>query len=968
MLFNFLLEGVFRSEYRRQLYAALSVTIITYCNGIGLGWFSPMVEKLQSPASTPLPFFASVEEASWIGALVCMGGVVGNLGFGTILDIYGRKASIYMLAIPHMCFWALIYFATSVEYLYAGRFASGMTGGGTWIVIPIFIGEIADPNIRGRLTSLFTLTLNAGMLTGYIVSAHVPYHIIPLVVILLPLIFLFTETYFPETPSYLLHRGREEQAQESLKFYMNYKGSRKLEIEKFNLTFAELKCAIKEQKVLKDAITWRDFFTRSALKAMSIAIIVMCISLCTGSYTLLSYMSTVFAAIKSDINPDTNTICIGVIQVFGAYIATILVDHFGRKSLLLVSTATMGISLAAFGLYSFVAQETSVDLSAYHSWLPFLIMACIILTANVGLIPVPAIVMVELLPSKIREKAVTFCVTMLSLLAFLAVKIFPPALQSFGLAACMWGYASFAALGLLYVMIFVPETRGRSMHSDVENNKLNGKREILNNKTKFKRKFRKVRTNCKKNMVFNSLSEGVLRSEYRRQFYAALSVTIITYCNGIGLGWFAPMVTKLQSAENTPVNFSASVEEASWIGALVCMGGVVGNLSFGAFLGIFGRKTCIYMLAIPHMCFWALIYFATSVEYLYAGRFASGITGGGTWVVIPIFIGEIADPNIRGRLTSLFTLTLNAGMLTGYIVSAHVPYHIIPMAVILLPMIFLLIETYFPETPSYLLHRGHEEQAQESLKFYMNYKGSSKLEIEKFDVTFTELKCAMKEQKVLKDAITWRDFFTKSALRAMSTAMIVMCINIFTGSFTLLCYMSTVFAAIKTDINPDTNTILIGMVQVGGSYIATILVDHFGRKSLLLVSTATTGISLAAFGLYAFLAQETNVDLSVYNSWLPFLIMACIILTANVGLIPVPAIVMVELLPSKIREKGVSFCVTMLSLVAFLAMKVFPPFLESFGLAVCMWGYASFAALGLLYVMIFVPETKGRAMHNDVEK
>lgn len=139
-----------------------------------------------------------------------------------------------------------------------------------------------------------------------------------------------------------------------------------------------------------------------------------------------------------------------------------------------------------------------------------------------------------------------------------------------------------------------------------------------------------------------------------------------------------------------------------------------------------------------------------------------------------------------------------------------------------------------------------------------------------------------------------------------------MLINIATGSFALLSYMSTIFVAVKTDIHPDTNTIIIGVVQILGSYTAIILVDRFGRKILLMISTASTGVFLAAFGTYAFFAEETDVDLTAYRSWLPLVLMALVILTANVGIIPVPAVLLVEILPPKVNMNDVYYCVLVL--------------------------------------------------------
>ena len=61
-----------------------------------------MVFKLQTPAESPLDFEVSVEQGSWMGALVCLGSLIANVFFGYLLDIIGRKACIYCLAVPHI--------------------------------------------------------------------------------------------------------------------------------------------------------------------------------------------------------------------------------------------------------------------------------------------------------------------------------------------------------------------------------------------------------------------------------------------------------------------------------------------------------------------------------------------------------------------------------------------------------------------------------------------------------------------------------------------------------------------------------------------------------------------------------------------------------------------------------------------------------------------------------------------------
>ncbi|XP_023296253.2 facilitated trehalose transporter Tret1-like [Lucilia cuprina] len=461
-------------------------------------------------------------------------------------------------------------------------------------------------------------------------------------------------------------------------------------------------------------------------------------------------------------------------------------------------------------------------------------------------------------------------------------------------------------------------------------------------------------------------NNGVFNVDYRRQLLASISATIMSLLHGIGLGWLSPMLPKLQSPEETPFNFVVDIHESSWIGAAICIGGVLGNLLFLSILDRFGRKIAMYGLAFPHMCLWLFIYFAHSIELLYAARIFGGLTGGGIYIVIPIFISEISDPSIRGRLTSLFALTLNLGVLIGYILSSYVPYHIIPWLVLPVPVMYLIIATYFPETPQYLLRKGHEEEARKSFMFYKNnidQRGAA--ERITAQNQFEELKIAITHQESKSEKLTLDDIFNRKALKIICTGIVLMILNIFCGSFALINYMSSIFTATKTEMHPDINTIIIGCVQVFGTYTATILVDRFGRKILMIVSTSGMGMGMAAFGMYAFFAEETDVDLTPYSSWLPLLLMALIIFLANVGIISVTFVVLVEILPPKIRSIGSSFCLALLSLFALALLRFFPVAMYSFGLSATMWFCATVCAFGLFYISVFLEETKGKSMNTE---
>ncbi|XP_053952803.1 facilitated trehalose transporter Tret1-like [Anastrepha ludens] len=457
-------EGVFKFEYRRQLLASACITIITFCHGFGLGWFSVILAKLESPTETELDFVITVNEGSWIGGLSSLGGACGNIVYGILADFIGRKASNYVLAIPYIVSWILIYFASSVEYLYVSRFLAGVTGGGTYVIIPIFIGEIAEPKIRGRLTSFFSLTLYSGIFIGYIITSRVPYHYIPIPGVAIPIIYMVFQLFFPETPMYLLQRGSYARAKESLKFYRNFQPTTKENSQQFEIVFNDLKNAVTSNKNNMNTVTWRDFCNREAVIAFGNGFVLMLLNVFCGAYGILYYTSSVFVQARTEMHPDTNTIIVGLVQVTGVYTATFLVDRFGRRPLMMFSCAATSIGMATFGLYGYLLQNTTVDVSAVRSWLP-LVNACFIMfVANSGLIPIPFVLLVELMPAKIRAKAAAICLVIFNIIGFVLMKMFPISLAAFGLSAPMWLFAVTCVLGLIYISLFIKETKGMSLN------------------------------------------------------------------------------------------------------------------------------------------------------------------------------------------------------------------------------------------------------------------------------------------------------------------------------------------------------------------------------------------------------------------------------------------------------------------------------------------------------------------------
>ncbi|XP_059221130.1 facilitated trehalose transporter Tret1-2 homolog [Stomoxys calcitrans] len=450
---------------------------------------------------------------------------------------------------------------------------------------------------------------------------------------------------------------------------------------------------------------------------------------------------------------------------------------------------------------------------------------------------------------------------------------------------------------------------------------------------------------------------SVLNSQFRHQVLATLTVCILTFSHGVGLGWLSPTLSKLQS-DSSPLDFPVSVDDASWIGSLLGLGSLLGNIVIGFLQNIIGRKACIYILALPHIILWVLIYCAHNVDLLMIGRFLGGFTGGGCYVVFPLFISEIADASIRGTLSTMLMLSVNFGVLLGFIVSTHVAYHIIPFCIVTLPIAYLLLALIFPETPQHLLRKKQYISAEESFKFYRNCDADNK---QKCNEDFDNLKSLI-DNRNEGGSVSYKDFVTTDALKCFATSAVLLFVNQFSGIFAFVNYMTNIFENSGSSIDPNTCTIIMGVLQIAGTYAATLFVDIFGRKILMLWSTGGMAVGLGAFGAYTFYAQ--TIDLSKY-SFVPLLLMAFVVFVGNMGLIALTLVLLVEIFPVKIRPICASASMAILSFLVFAMLKLFPLLMHTFGISITMWFCAVVCGSSYLYLLIFLKETKGKSMDSD---
>ncbi|XP_055545654.1 facilitated trehalose transporter Tret1-2 homolog isoform X1 [Wyeomyia smithii] len=453
-------------------------------------------------------------------------------------------------------------------------------------------------------------------------------------------------------------------------------------------------------------------------------------------------------------------------------------------------------------------------------------------------------------------------------------------------------------------------------------------------------------------------------SSARNQYLATFCVNLLSINYGFACGWTSPSFALLQSVDTPLSSGPITTEEGSWIGASICVGGLFGTLISGWMSERYGRKLTACLASIPQILSWIMVIVADNAYYLMAMRFLGGFSGGVCFMVIPTFIAEISEDRIRGMLASTLVLSCNFGILLVYILGNYLPYATIPWIMLLFPIAFIASFSFIPDTPFYLMRKNDFARSENALRFFRGYctdtqqvSNEFKLELVKLQDTFSDEK-----QSIPQDEITWADLSSRHARKAFLIGICLMAFNQFCGCFAMLNYTASVFAESGSSLTANMSAIVIGTIQMFGSYFSTVLVERAGRKLLLIVSGAGIAIGLAIFAAFSYI-KSIGHDVTAYN-WLPLVCFSTVIFVASLGVLTLPFVVLAEIMPQKIKGLSVTVCMTMLWIFAFAAIKYFSFLFEVLGMHGTLFLFSSCSLAGTLFVAFFVPETKGKSLES----
>ncbi|KZC09071.1 Facilitated trehalose transporter Tret1, partial [Dufourea novaeangliae] len=439
------------------------------------------------------------------------------------------------------------------------------------------------------------------------------------------------------------------------------------------------------------------------------------------------------------------------------------------------------------------------------------------------------------------------------------------------------------------------------------------------------------------------------------------SANISTLSYGMTIGWQSPVMPQLQS-ENPPVGTEPMTDEtASWLTAIMCLTAAFVTLTVGTITERFGRKVTGCLAALPVCVSWLLTIFATKHAHLLVARFFSGVGSAMTLYVVPLYVSEISCDRIRGMLGSLLVFILNGGILLSYIIGAVLSFRVFAIVMLAVPFLYLTVFSFVPESPVYLMRRNRPLEAARSLRWLKaGHEPTVRREMLRLRAEAKELYVSGKRIKpsdLIRDRATVRGLIITLGLFGGQQ----LC-----GIFAMVSYTETIFRISGSSLTPNTSAIIVGAIQVFGSYLSTSLMERLGRRPLLLISCLGMCTSHYVLGGFCYL-QTLRYDVTIFN-WIPVVALSVYVIAFNLGMGPGPYVISSEILSRDISSSIITMGLFSVWITAFLVVKFFPSLVGLLGMHGCflLLGTLCMATFGFVFALI--PETKGQPLQTILNR
>uniref|UniRef100_A0A1B0CIY0 Putative sugar transporter n=1 Tax=Lutzomyia longipalpis TaxID=7200 RepID=A0A1B0CIY0_LUTLO len=418
-----------------------------------------------------------------------------------------------------------------------------------------------------------------------------------------------------------------------------------------------------------------------------------------------------------------------------------------------------------------------------------------------------------------------------------------------------------------------------------------------------------------------------------------------------------PLLGTVESKEEEIFHFTP--EEASWFGSLAFICTPIGSILSGWVTEPIGRKNAMILVNLPHIAAWLILHFATSVHHMY-----------------------LAQPAIRGILTSSAGVAATLGFFIGYLLGTLVTWREAALVCLTIPIFTVVAICFIPETPLWLISRGREKQAMKSLQWLRGWVDAETvekefLELQRYSINSSRCNpCQKADQTCIHPPPTLidklKELTRKRTLKPVFVVTMFFLFCQFSGMSGMRPYLVQIFQAYGVPVNPNWAAVVTALLKFLANIVCTIGVKMLGKRPTALVSIAGTAACSIALGFYANMilprgwSSFEKHDEVPGNGIFPMIMFFSLSFITSIGMTPVPWMLLSEVFPFKARATSAGLVAALYYVMIFISTKTYLDLERGLGLDGIIWFYGSVAVLAFVFFYFFLPETENCSLE-DIE-
>ncbi len=443
---NVATQGADGKAHGSAVLVGLLAAVAGLMFGLDIGVISGAQQFIQKE------FAISDNVLEWIVSSMMFGAAIGALGASWLALRLGRRYALILAAAMFVIGSLLCAMAGSPQALIVARIILGLAIGVAAFTAPMYLAEVSSEHSRGAMISTYQLMITIGILVAFLSDTAFSYSgnwRWMLGIIAIPgALFLLGVTALPDSPRWLVLRGRKDEAAAVLR---RLRG---------NDEHVDQELADIEDQLRVPQRGWHLFLENPNFRrSVGLGVLLQIMQQVTGINVVMYYAPRIFQAMGYATHAQMwFTAAVGLTNVLATFIAIGFVDRLGRKPIMYIGCVVMALGLGVVGTLMHIGITT-------HAQQMFAI--AMLLTFIVGFAmsagPLVWTICSEIQPLKGRDFGIGFSTVTNWVANMIVGATFLSLLNGIGNAATFWLYAAMNLIFLLIVWLFVPETKGVSL-------------------------------------------------------------------------------------------------------------------------------------------------------------------------------------------------------------------------------------------------------------------------------------------------------------------------------------------------------------------------------------------------------------------------------------------------------------------------------------------------------------------------